>query len=196
MEDFLSSFLSSTSSVFKYAFSQSSNIKSTDDRVNVLLLGNAGGTHDGPYLTDSIIVASYNLKTHKVTMVSIPRDLWIEGAKGKVNAIYEIGEAKYGGGLKYTEDKIDDILGIPIHYGVRIDFRGFAKAVDLVGGVDIEVEKTFDDYNYPIEGKENDLCGNLEKEVELKDEEAKNLGLKAGKQKILVDPSGKPATVS
>ncbi|MBI2022194.1 LCP family protein [Candidatus Daviesbacteria bacterium] len=189
------SLFSSSSSVFQFVFPLGSKLKSTSDRVNILLLGNAGGSHAGASLTDSIIIASYQLKTNKVTLISIPRDLWIEGAKAKVNTVYE------NGGLKYAEDKIDDILGLPIHYGVRMDFNGFAKAIDLVDGIDIDVPKTFDDYNYPIEGKEDDLCGLLEKEVELTEDQIKafnlqpgGITLKPGKSKVLVDSQDKIAT--
>src|SRR5258708_10177299 len=89
-------------------------LKSTDNRVNVLLLGLAGGNHDGAYLTDSIIVASYNLKTKKAVLFSIPRDLWLDNIKQKINAAYEMKMSE-DEGLKFAEDKIDDILGIPIH---------------------------------------------------------------------------------
>jgi LCP family protein required for cell wall assembly len=46
-------------------------------------------------------------------------------------------------------------MGIPIHYAVRIDFQGFEKMIDLIGGIDVTVENTFDDYEYPREGYEN-----------------------------------------
>lgn len=176
---FIWSLMTSTSSVFKYNFPailQSNQLKSIDGRVNILLLGNAGGTHDGPDLTDSIIVASYHLKSKRVTFISIPRDLWVDSAKAKVNTLYHFGN-KAGDGIKYTEDKIDDLLGFPIHYGVRLDFNGFQRAIDLVGGVEVNVPKTFDDYNYPLEGKENDLCGLIEKEVELTPDQIKALNV-------------------
>lgn len=201
---------SSSSSIFSFVM-PGNPIKSTDDRVNILLLGNAGGTHDGAMLTDSIIIASYNLKTHKAVLISVPRDLWLDGVKAKVNAVYEIGQAK-GDGLKYAEDKIDDILGIPIHYGVRVDFSGFSKAIDLIGGVDINVANSFDDFEYPIEGKENDLCGYTEKEMDLTEDQLKALNVPVsspnpsgtpdpnvwspGKRKVLIDPGGKIATES
>lgn len=176
---FIWSLMTSTSSVFKYNFPsilQPNPLKSTDGRVNILLLGNAGGTHDGPDLTDSIIVASYHLKSNRVTLISIPRDLWVDSAKAKVNTLYHFGNKK-GDGIKYTEDKIDDFLGFPIHYGVRLDFSGFQRAIDLIGGVEVDVPKTFDDYNYPIEGKEDDLCGLLEKEVDLTPDQIKALNI-------------------
>ncbi len=188
------SLVTSTSSVFQFVFSNG-GLKSTDNRVNVLLLGLAGGTHAGAELTDSIIVASYNLKTHQVLLISIPRDLWLSTITAKVNALYELGfKSQNGGnGLKFAEDKIDDILGIPIHYGIRLDFNGFSKAIDLVGGIDVDIAKTFDDYNYPIEGKEEDLCGLVEKEIDLSEDRIKqlnapSLNLKPGKNKVLVDP--------
>ncbi len=182
--------------VFEFALSAASgpSIKSTDDRVNILLLGLAGGKHDGATLTDSIIIASYSLKSHKVTMISVPRDLWLDGISEKVNAAYQEGEERPEGGLAFASDKIDDIIGIPIHYAVRIDFAGFAKAVDLVGGIDVEVPKTFDDFNYPITGKEEDLCGLVEKEMDITEEQAKILKLKPGKQNLLVDSTDKIAS--
>lgn len=195
----------SAPSVFHYVFSIN-QLKSNDNRVNVLLLGNAGGSHAGAHLTDSIIFASYNLKTHKVVLVSIPRDLWVDSTKSKINAVYEIGAKRFPedkGGLKFAEDKIDDIIGIPLHYGVRLNFSGFAKAIDLVEGIEVEVPKTFDDYNYPIEGKEDDLCGMTEKEIDLTEEELKELtiggnpiNLKAGKNKVIVNLEDKIATSS
>ncbi len=190
---------SAGTAVFNYALSAATggpSIKSTDDRVNILLLGLAGGKHDGALLTDSIIIASYHLKSHKVTMISVPRDLWLDAIKEKVNAAYEVGVQRPEGGLAFASDKIDDIIGIPIHYAVRTDFAGFAKAIDLVEGVDVNVPKTFDDFNYPITGKEDDLCGLQEKELELTPEQAAQYKLKAGKQKVLVDAQDKVATTS
>src|SRR5438094_220668 len=58
-----------------------------DGKLNVLLLGNAGGTHDGPYLTDSMMLLSYNLKTKVTTYLSLPRDIWIDKYKNKINAL-------------------------------------------------------------------------------------------------------------
>jgi len=193
------SFFSASSAVFKFAYSSlvpGSKIQSTDGRVNILLLGMAGGKYDGAYLTDSIIVASYEMKSHNLTLISIPRDLWLDSTKSKVNATYEYGlfEKNGGDGIKYAKDKIDDILGFPIHYGVRLDFSGFAKAVDLVEGVEVLVPKTFDDHNYPIEGKENDLCGLAEKEKEFTDDEAKLYKLIPGVPSSTPSPSPDPSS--
>lgn len=169
-------FTSSGTGAIEIVFNRN-KIKEDNGRVNVLLLGNAGGRHAGASLTDSIIVVSYNLKTNKAVLFSIPRDLWLDNADAKVNTLYQAGKKKTGNGLKYAEEKIGEILGIQIPYGVRVDFNGFSKAIDLVEGIEVAVPRTFDDYNYPIEGKEEDLCGLEEKEVELTNEEFKALKL-------------------
>ncbi len=89
-----------------------------------------------------------------------------------------------------------NIVGIPIHYGLRVDFRGFVKAIDILGGLDVEVDRSFDDFNYPIEGKEDNLCGFTEQEKDFSAEEAKNLNIEPGKAKVLVGPDGRLATDS
>lgn len=186
--------LSGTSLYVNSIFSGTS-LKSTNEQVNLLLLGIAGGAHDGPNLTDTIMVASYNLKTNQVYLFSIPRDLWLPSFKSKVNSIYQIGLLQ-GSGLGLSKTVMGNILGLPIHYVLRIDFRGFAQAVDNLGGIAVLVDRAFDDYNYPIEGKEDDLCGYQEKEVDLSPDQAKSLDLEPGKQKVFMAPDGSIATGS
>lgn len=181
------SVLSGTKSVVRLIWQQSL-LQSTDDKINVLLLGNAGGTHQGPYLTDTVMVASFNLKNHQLYLISLPRDLWLDQSKTKLNAVYELGQSR-GNGLDFTKQTIGSILGIPIHYLIRIDFRGFIQAIDQAGGLDINIAHSFDDYLYPIEGKEDDLCGWSEAEKEFSEEEAKKLNISPGKQKVLIKDS-------
>lgn len=186
--------LSGSSSVVSYIFANN-NLKSNNNRVNILLLGIAGGTHDGSNLTDTIMVASYNLKTNQVYLFSIPRDLWLPSLKSKANAVYEIGRSQ-NNGLGLTKIIMENVLGIPLHYGLRVDFRGFVQAIDAIGGVEVDVEKSFDDYLYPIQGKENDLCGNEIKEMDFDEEQAKKLNIDPGKRKIIITPEGQIATDS
>lgn len=60
---------------------------------------------------------------------------------------------------------VADITGIPVHYFVTVDFDGFEKAIDMLGGVTVTIPRAFDDYEYPITGKEKDLCGREEKDL-------------------------------
>jgi LCP family protein required for cell wall assembly len=128
--------------------------------INILLLGIGGGTHEGPDLTDTMIFAHIDPTNKKVTLVSLPRDLWIPSMDAKVNAVYTVASEKQSGsGLSTTEAVVGNIIGQKINYGVKIDFSGFVKAVDIAGGLDINVDRTFDDYQYPIEGNEDATCG-------------------------------------
>lgn len=152
---------------FEYFFQKEIVLKKTEDRVNVLFLGIGGGKHDGPLLTDTIIYASIDSQLQKVTLISIPRDLWVPDLKAKINTTYAFGEdKKKGSGLLLTKAAVEKILNQPVDYVLRIDFNGFIKAIDLVGGVDVKVEKSFEDLEYPISGKETDDCGFKDEEFE------------------------------
>lgn len=184
------------SDVFNYVF-RGTTLKTEEGRVNILLLGIAGGNHEGATLTDTIMVASYDLRSHQADLISLPRDLWLNKYQAKVNTLYQTGLAKAGSsssGLEFARKEIGELLGIDIPYAVVVDFSGFVKAVDLVNGLDVNVGRSFDDYKYPIEGKEVDLCGSVETEVELDQDRAKRLGLPEGKQKIYLSPDGQEAT--
>lgn len=147
-------------------------LQETNGRTNVLLLGIGGGTHDGPDLTDTIIFASINWKANTVTLVSIPRDLWVpdlmtDSGLKKINEAYATGESNnQHKGLIYAKAAVQEVVGQPIHYAIRIDFQGFVDAINQIGGVDVQVAHTLDDYNYPISGKEDDTCGHTPEELQ------------------------------
>ena len=135
--------------------SPSDILKNTLGHTNVVLLGIGGDGHAGGDLTDSILFVSFNLKNNTATMIPIPRDLWIPSMKAKINTAYHYGnERREGGGRDLAKSAISEVVGQPVHYAITLDFQGFVKAIDAVGGVDVDVQKTFDDYKYPIPGKE------------------------------------------
>lgn len=159
-----------TGTVFIYdlVFNKNIELKTEENgRINVLLLGIGGEKHDGPNLTDTIILASLNQKDNAVRMISIPRDLWILDLQAKINSAYSTGKEKNGKGLLLAKAAVQKITGVPIDYVVVIDFSGFVKLVDFLGGIDVSVKKTLDDFEYPIEGKENDFCQKPEEELPL-----------------------------
>lgn len=134
-------------------------LKATGDRTNVLLLGVGGGDHEGSDLTDTIMVLSFQTGKHTLSMISVPRDVWSDTLKDKVNSGYHYGEEKKkGGGMVLSKAIIEDVVGLPIHYAMVIDFSGFQKIIDLVGGIDVNVSTAFTDSEFPIPGKEKDLC--------------------------------------
>jgi LCP family protein required for cell wall assembly len=132
------------------------SLQSTDGRTNIVFLGIGGEGHEAPDLTDSIILVSLRYSDHSITMVSLPRDIWVDTLKARINTAYHYGnEKRSGAGKDLAKSAVSEILGIPVHYALVLDFNGFIKAIDAVGGVDVQVEHTFDDYKYPIPGKEN-----------------------------------------
>lgn len=143
-----------------FAESSSIPLKGEDrGRINILFLGVGGEGHDGANLTDTIMVFSINTKDKKVSMLSIPRDLAIPMEKlgwrkiNNVNAYAEMSQPGSGGVA--TSQAVGDVLKAPIDYYVRVDFEGFKKIIDYFGGVEINVENTFDDYTYPATGQED-----------------------------------------
>lgn len=134
-------------------------LKKTDGRVNVLLLGMAGGIHDGPDLTDTIIIVSFDTNKHTVSLLSLPRDIWSDALKDKINSAYHYGEEKKkGGGMVLARAVMEDVSGLPMHYVVTLDFTQFENLIDVLGGIDVNVTTGFTDTEFPIAGKENDEC--------------------------------------
>lgn len=163
-------FLSTTPSVIDFSRRVILNqpvwsLKNDNGRTNILLLGIGGGSHDGPDLTDTMIVVSVVTKFEKddlrvppVYLISIPRDIYLDSLQEKINAAYDIGLSK-GAGLALAKTAASEVTGLPIHYAAEVDFSAFEKIIDLLGGIDVNVASTLDDYQYPISGKENDTCG-------------------------------------
>lgn len=108
--------------------------------------------------TDSMIIATYNHENGNITMISVPRDLYVkipnEGWYSKINSFYAHGESlKKGNGLNYLRNVLTSLTGIEIQYHALVDLQGFKKIVDAVGGVTVNVENSFTDYQYPAESK-------------------------------------------
>lgn len=152
----------------------SADLKTTDGRTNILILGsdkrNGGSIPSG--LTDTILVASIGNVDKDVVLISLPRDLWVKwkGTDGmerysKINAIY----ASTGGGSDSLTSAVEEVLGMPIHYYALVTFDLFEEVVDTLGGVDVTVDNTFTDSEYPIEGMEDDTCGYSNEEIAKKD---------------------------
>jgi LCP family protein required for cell wall assembly len=128
-----------------------------DGRINILLLGNGGPGHEGPDLTDTILLASIDPVNHNTALLSIPRDLWVKipgDGYQKINAAYvygkqqssaksEIGKDKDG--LELLDKTLEPILGVPIHYHAVVDFSAFKQTVNAIGGVSFDVPETLYD---------------------------------------------------
>ncbi|MEK7119010.1 MAG: LCP family protein [Patescibacteria group bacterium] len=139
--------------VVKLLFNGGTQLRELEGRTNILLLGIGGGTHEGSDLTDTMIVLSILPLQHTMAMISLPRDLWSDTLRDKINSAYHYG------GFVLAKSTVEDVIGMPIHYAFLVDFSGFQKIIDLVGGVYVNVTTAFTDSEFPVAGRENDLCG-------------------------------------
>lgn len=130
-----------------------------DCRFNILLLGRGGEENQAPDLTDTIIVASIDLKNQTASMLSIPRDTFVgdKSDNGKINGVFSHAKnaALYKGesntkaedaGVKAIIGTARDISGVPIHKYVLTDYKAFRDVVNALGGVTIWVPERIDDY--------------------------------------------------
>lgn len=124
-----------------------------DGRINILLIGIGGVGHPGGTLADTIMIASIDPTNKKLAMMSIPRDLRVPlpgGGSGKINSAHAIGESQEAGkGPQALMDTVSKVLDLPIHYYVRVDFAGFEKFIDALGGVTVDVPKMLYDPFFP-----------------------------------------------
>lgn len=127
----------------------------SNDRINILLLGMGGAGHDGPYLTDTIILASIKPSTGQIALISIPRDLGVEVVgfgMDKINHINSYAESKNPGeGGEAARTTVENLFDIDIPYYFRLDFKAFSEIIDEMGGVSINVETGFVDQMYPTD---------------------------------------------
>lgn len=129
------------------------------ERVNVLLLAiDKRQGEVGPFRTDTMILATLDPRTKTGGMLSIPRDLYVPiplpgVGDNRINTANFFGDSsKYpGGGPALAKKTVEYNLGVPVHFYVLIDFNGFRKIVDTLGGIDIDVPAPIDDNEYPTE---------------------------------------------
>ena len=114
------------------------------DIIHILLIGADTGSYAPDQNTDVLIVASVNRKTTQVTLLSSPRDLWVyipTVGYNRINTAHRYGaRTKYpGGGPALLMRTVQENLGISVDHWVRVDYQGFASAVDKLGGIDLLV---------------------------------------------------------
>lgn len=103
--------------------------------LNIVLLGSdQRGSARGR--TDTMIIVAIEPETKKVGVVAVPRDLWINlpGYANRINTLDMVG------GPEFVKQALRREFGLPIHYYARLNFDGFVKAVDAIGGITVDVE--------------------------------------------------------
>jgi len=112
--------------------------------VHVLLLGSDRRPPDDGWRTDTMILVSVDPAEQTVSMVSIPRDLYVNipgHGKDRLNLADNIGEAQHypGGGPALLRGVLEESVGLTFDRYVRIDFQGFVEMIDILGGIDVDV---------------------------------------------------------
>ncbi len=130
---------------------------SKPEKLNILLTGVGGAWHEGTDLTDTIILASVNRRTQTISMLSLPRDLYVQiptargKSYGRINEVYQrsLKDATPEVAMKWLADKVTEITGEPVDKYLNIDFSGFKKFVDVLGGIEVDVPEDLVDYEFP-----------------------------------------------
>lgn len=122
------------------------------NKMNFLLIWRWWWNHEAPNLTDTIILASINLKTKIISMLSIPRDIYVvypdSSKKWKINSIYANYKDK-NIWIKKLKQKLTEMTWEEIDYYINIDFNWFKKVIDTIWWIEINIPENFVDYEYP-----------------------------------------------
>ncbi len=121
--------------------SELSNLKT----INVLLLGISEDLNSK--LTDTIMVCSYNSKTQRASILSIPRDTYIGKNKNSVKANDKLNTVYSKSGIDTCMEKVEQITGIELDYYAVVNTKALIKIVDIIGGVnfDVPIKMDYDD---------------------------------------------------
>ncbi len=145
---------------------------SNKSTLTVLLLGYGGPGHQGGFLADAIQLVHLNFETDQLTMISIPRDLWVKlpnGSQAKINQSLTMGADKsnlVASGGKVAKKMAEVITGLEIDYFIAADFVGFKRTVGgPLASIEVDVPETLEDKWYPIAGEELNTCGKSPEEV-------------------------------
>lgn len=136
------------------------------DILNVLLLGHDGNLQPGePFHTDTMIVVSINRQTNTVSMISLPRDLYVfvpNWGMARLNLAWGYGESIgwTDGGWGMMRQTILYNFGIETHYYAMVDFEGFRRIIDEIGGVTIAVDCPIQDLRCMGEACRDGIAGN------------------------------------
>ncbi|OGC69749.1 hypothetical protein A2415_04710 [candidate division WWE3 bacterium RIFOXYC1_FULL_39_7] len=116
----------------------------TDKEINIALLGiDRRSKFESAYRTDTMVILSINVTKNRILLISIPRDLWVENSR--VNALY------IQGGWESLQSAFKEITGLEVDNYILTDFEDFAWIIDSFGGVEVAVENSFVDSQYPVD---------------------------------------------
>ena len=118
------------------------DVEITKEPFTLLIMGIEDYATDGQNgRTDSLMFATVNPKTQKISLMSIPRDSRVpivgKNKEDKINAAHAYG------GEEMAIKTVEGFLKVPVDHYLKIDFQGFKGIVDAVGGVTVDVPFDF-----------------------------------------------------
>ena len=105
-------------------------------RANILILG--VDSDSAPHRADTIMVAAVDLAQRRIGVISVPRDFRAampRHGEQKVNAAYALG------GVELTRETVEDLIGVPCDYHIKVTVEQLARLIDALGGVELNVDK-------------------------------------------------------
>jgi len=118
--------------------------------LTILVLGIDQRPDDESLLTDTIMLATINAKNGDYLLFSLPRDLWIPSLQTKINALYYYGKKKDpDDGVNLIKSVVEEILDWKIDHVAIIGMDQLSEVVDQVGGININIEHSFVDKQFP-----------------------------------------------
>ncbi len=141
---------------------QPTPVPENNEPINILLMGTDTRVGQEAGRTDAMILVHLDSQTGRVSLLSLPRDLWVDipgFGKNKINTAYPIGERRLGAGYgpALAKETVGNLVGVPVHHFVLINFEGFKTVIDRIGGIAIDVPRAIDDPNYPVDEFEGDM---------------------------------------
>lgn len=123
----------------------------SNETLNFLLIGSDRRPTGTSHRTDTMLIAVVWYKEGQVSLISIPRDLWIyipTVGMQRINTAYQSGESGGypGGGMGLLKDTILQNLGIRIDHTAMVEFDGFRRIVDTLGGIEVPVSCSYTDW--------------------------------------------------
>jgi LCP family protein required for cell wall assembly len=103
-----------------------------------------------PLLTDSIILADIDFDNAQISLLSLPRDLWSFEYQTKINALYHYGQERHPENpTVFTQTVISNMTGVFVDKVLIVDLQQLESVIDLIGGIEVNVEKGFVDTQFP-----------------------------------------------
>lgn len=130
------------------------NPKNTNGYKNILLLGvdSVANKPNSPQLTDTLLLISIHLDSGNINTVSLPRDLWSQAYQTRINALYEYGKDRYPEHPEqFPQEVIAELTNINIDHTITLSLSTVAEIVDILGGIEVDIEEGFIDTEFPRE---------------------------------------------